>query len=85
MHPSLRYSKGEINRAGDVIRRAYPNGPADVDAYERAVTVVADYRASHSEPLVKATMGLRSVVKTVRKQKLVSAPELRVSQRLKRL
>lgn len=52
VHPSLRYSKGEINRAGDVIRRAYPNGPADVDAYERAVKVVADYRASHSEPLV---------------------------------
>ena len=73
-------SKEEINRCGFYLAQVH-RGDADVEIdlgrYDRAVQVVADYRAAHGYPLGKVTMGLRSMVNS-------EGGAIVVSQRLKR-
>ncbi len=75
---SAPLSTSAINRAGRIIRQALhakrlPTSP-EVD---RALDVLLDFRAAHEYPLVKANMGLRSVVRS-------TGCKVEVSQRLKR-
>jgi putative GTP pyrophosphokinase len=83
-------NKAKVNRAGRVLRKwASANWGWDPPAEEekgwsafleevqRAFDLVLRYRAAHQYALTKATMGLRSVVKT-------EGFEVEVSQRLKR-
>lgn len=59
-----------------------PRGVVDVELERKfalALEVASEYRAAHRKALTSATMGLRSVVKTV------GCTEVEVSQRLKRM
>ena len=70
-------TKSQVNKAGKMLRRAVRGEqvkPSDVDA---AMGILLRFRAAHQLPLIKATMGLRSRVKT-------AGCQLEVSQRLKR-
>lgn len=71
-------SKSQVNKAGRSLRRWARGELVSVDEYQRALDVLLDHRADHRLPLTKATMGLRSVVKT-------EQCEVEVSQRLKRV
>jgi putative GTP pyrophosphokinase len=68
----------QVNKAGRTLRR-WMRGDIDDDAaFDAAVDVVSTYRAAHAYSLTKATMGLRSMVKT-------EGCPIEVSQRLKRM
>lgn len=72
-------SNNQVKKAGEQIR-LYLVDPVNADpvAARDALDVLLEFRAAHQYPLVKATMGLRSMVKTER-------CEVRVTQRLKRV
>jgi len=72
-------TKAQVNKAGQTIRRWIRAG-ADVDdsRVDLALQVIWDHRAAYQYPLAKATMGLRSMVKS-------EGCRIEVSQRLKRL
>lgn len=72
-------SKSQVNKAGRLLRR-YMRG--DGEAYsaaelDRAIVCLLEFRAAHQYSLTKATMGLRSMVKT-------EGCVVEVTQRLKR-
>jgi putative GTP pyrophosphokinase len=69
----------QVNKAGRSLRR-WLRGVLNNDSptIDEALQVVERYRAAHAYALTKATMGLRSVVRT-------EQCELQVSQRLKRM
>ncbi len=71
-------STSQVNKAGRVLRRWARGELVSEDEYQGALAVLIDYRAVHRVPMTKATMGLRSVVKTEK-------CEVEVSQRLKRV
>lgn len=68
----------QVNKAGRTLRRWLRGEIRDHTLIDGALDVVWRYRAAHAYPLTKATMGLRSVVRT-------EGCELEVSQRLKRM
>jgi ppGpp synthetase/RelA/SpoT-type nucleotidyltranferase len=73
-------TKSQVNRAGRVLRAFWRpseelTGPTVV---EEAFAVLSEWRAEHSKPLIKATNGLRSMVRS-------EGAEIQVSQRLKRV
>lgn len=70
-------SKSQVNKAGKTLRRARREHIAQ-DRYRAALDILLAHRAAHRAPLTKATMGLRSVVRT-------EQCEVEVSQRLKRV
>lgn len=71
-------TKSQVNKAGKVLRLAARGEPVDRAALDRAVDVLLAWRAGHQLPLITASMGLRSRVRT-------AGCEVRVSQRLKRV
>jgi putative GTP pyrophosphokinase len=68
----------QVNKAGTVLRRWLRGEIRDPSLVDAALEVVWRYRAAHAYALTKATMGLRSVVRT-------EGCQLEVSQRLKRM
>lgn len=77
----MQLSKGQVNRAGEVLRDWHSSG-ADLGIYEmgdhdEAFETLSAWRAAHAYPLTKVTMGLRS---------MADCPDsgARVAQRLKR-
>lgn len=74
----LQYSKRQVDRAADVWRKGLLGGDVTVEEMMAALEVVDHFRACHQYPLIKATNGLRSTIRTV------GAPTIQVSQRLKR-
>jgi ppGpp synthetase/RelA/SpoT-type nucleotidyltranferase len=74
--PSLTTS--QVNRAGRIMRRYVLAQTSDEAEFDHALSIVVRYRAAHQYPLAKATMGVRSVVRT-------AGLPIEVSQRLKRL
>ena len=70
-------TKSQVNRAGHVVRRYLDNRVPCGPDVEAALGVVSQYRAAHQYPLIKANMGLRSVVRS-------EGCVVEVSQRLKR-
>lgn len=75
----LRFSKSRVKAAGKALRRHH-TGEAVLsqDELSEQIEILDHWRACHSYPLQKATMGLRSRVGTA------ECVEARVSQRLKR-
>lgn len=74
------YSKSQVKNAGRRLRRVLTGEEvASHDDLVRALTILRAYRADHQRPLVTATMGLRSMVRTS------GCADPQVSQRLKRL
>lgn len=71
-------SKTQVNKAGKILRRWARGELVGEDEHDRALQVLLDHRAAHRLPLTKATMGLRSFVRT-------EHCEIEVSQRLKRV
>ena len=71
-------SKSQINKAGRTLRY-YLRGDGDItqEQVQKAIDVLVEFRAAHQYPLQKATMGLRSMVKS-------EGCAVEVSQRLKR-
>lgn len=78
MTPVSGPSKSQVNKAGKVLRRWARGELVSSDQHRDAGTVLLEHRAVHRIPLTKATMGLRSVVRT-------EQCEVEVSQRLKRV
>lgn len=74
----LLYSKSQVNRAGDIFRHVTTRDSVAVDELMRAIDVLNNFRAVHEYALIKANMGLRSMVRTA------ACRSPRVSQRLKR-
>lgn len=75
----LLFSKNRVKSAGKALRRHHTGEQhLDVAGLADAIDVLDHWRACHSYPLQKATMGLRSRVATER------CRDARVSQRLKR-
>lgn len=70
-------SKSQVNKAGKLIRRRARGERIDDMQYRVALATLREFRSEFRGPLIKATMGLRSVVGT-------EGCEIRVSQRLKR-
>lgn len=73
-------SKGEVNRAGTLLRGWHQNtdlGGKDLTDLDDAYKVLAEFRAGFGYPLTKVAMGLRSMVSC-------EADAVRVGQRLKR-
>jgi putative GTP pyrophosphokinase len=69
-----------VNRAGQFVRRYLRNDHSfeqDAEALRKALGIILEYRAAHQYALAKATMGLRSMVKS-------EGCRVEVSQRLKR-
>lgn len=74
-------SRTQANRAGDVLRHVSLSGTHDLEELRElnnALSVLAAWRSAHQYPMTKATMGLRSMVKTV------GCERIEVTQRLKR-
>jgi len=71
-------SKSQVNKAGRTLRYWARGEPVDADELDAARTVLLAYRAGHQYALGKATMDLRSMVKT-------EGCAVEVSQRLKRV
>lgn len=71
----MRFSKGEINRAGERLCGRRPATPTELEAARECVRY---YRGLHSYPLTKVTMGVRQMVRTA------TGAEAPVAQRLKR-
>ena len=74
------YSKRHVDRASRALRRhlAGEEPPLSDDEFKAASSVVEAFRASHSTPMMKARMGLRSCIKTE------GLEAVEVTQRLKR-
>jgi ppGpp synthetase/RelA/SpoT-type nucleotidyltranferase len=73
-------TNSQVNKAGRFLRKWAQGGPVeDFQAVERSFDTLLSFRAEHQQPLGKATMGLRSVVRTERCERV------EVSQRLKRI
>lgn len=75
-------TSSQVNKAGRTLRKHVQGTAAETgmgDDLLVALEVLVRYRAQHQLPLTKATMGLRSVVRTER------AARVEVSQRLKRV
>lgn len=73
-------SKSEINRCGELLRRATFEGVSiEVQRLDRAIEVISAFRAAHAYPMAKTRYGLASMVRTER------AVEVVVGQRLKRV
>ena len=70
-------SSSQVKKAGKVLRST-GHGGTPLNTYAKAYDVLLAYRAAHRIPLTKATMGLRSMVKT-------EGCQVEVSQRLKRV
>jgi hypothetical protein len=70
-------SRSQINNAGRIVRRYVRGEIPEDDRVHRAIRIIDDYRAAHQYPLIKANMGLRSVIVT-------TGCQVEVSQRLKR-
>lgn len=71
-------TKSQVNKAGKVLRQ-WARGELHAEgAYQAALDTLLAFRAAHKDPLTKATMGLRSMVRT-------EACRVEVSQRLKRV
>jgi ppGpp synthetase/RelA/SpoT-type nucleotidyltranferase len=68
----------QVNKAGKVLRAWTRGELTDPAAAERALGILLRFRAAHQYPLIKANMGLRSMVRT-------EGCEVEVSQRLKRV
>ena len=64
MATTLPYSKGQIDRAGKVLRRALIGAEPlpSADELEEATAVVEAFRKAHRAPTVSARMGLKSCV-----------------------
>lgn len=75
---TVQPSKSQVNKAGKILRRLMQDQLASVEDVRRSLDVLIRFRAAHQYPLTKATMGLRSMVKT-------EGCRINVSQRLKRL
>lgn len=71
-------SKSQVNKAGRALRHWARGELISEDVRQHALATLLEHRAVHRVPLTKATMGLRSVVKT-------EQYEVEVSQRLKRV
>ncbi len=71
-------TKSQVNRAGRILRRHLRGEEVDGPVLTAAIEIVLNYRAAHGNPLAKANMGLRSIVRTV-------GCQAEVSQRLKRI
>ncbi|MDP1711280.1 MAG: RelA/SpoT domain-containing protein [Candidatus Nanopelagicaceae bacterium] len=72
-------SKGEINRSGELLRKARSlDFPISAQEKLDATAIVEEYRKGFGYPLTKVSSGLRGMVQQV-------APEVLVSQRLKRM
>jgi ppGpp synthetase/RelA/SpoT-type nucleotidyltranferase len=79
--PASDLTKAQINKAGDVMRLVALGQLDWIGDYAKvgpALDVMVMYRAAHQYPLTKATMGLRSMVRT-------EGARIEVSQRLKRI
>jgi putative GTP pyrophosphokinase len=76
-YPTGGPSKSQANRAGRIVRAALRGEAVDEERLHAALDVLYAFRAAHQYPLTKATMGLRSMVKT-------EGCRVEVSQRLKR-
>lgn len=72
-------SNNQVDKAGRNLRKYVRGEAVDPAAAEAALETLLRFRAVHQNPLGKATMGLRSVVKTERCRRV------EVSQRLKRV
>ncbi len=70
-------TRSQVNKAGQAVRRCLQGTVPWGTEVEAALEVVYQYRATHQYPLIKANMGLRSVVRT-------EGCRVEVSQRLKR-
>jgi putative GTP pyrophosphokinase len=73
----LNLTKSQIDKAGRTLRR-WLREDVGADEALQAIPIVLAYRAIHQYPLTKATMGLRSMVRS-------EGCRIEVSQRLKRL
>lgn len=81
MGTTLPFSKSRVNAAGDGLRAYFTNDDPtanDLHKLTEDLEVIRAFRAAHQLPLTKATMGLRSMVRT-------EGFELEISQRLKRM
>ncbi len=76
-HPPAGPSKSQANRAGKIIRADLRREVVEPGRLDEAFLVLLAFRAAHQYPLIKATVGLRSIVKT-------EGCRVEVSQRLKR-
>lgn len=74
----LTISKSQVNKAGKTLQAWKRGDLVSNSEYEAALSMILAFRAMHSTPLTKATMGLRSSVKT-------EGCRIEVSQRLKRV
>jgi putative GTP pyrophosphokinase len=70
-------TKSQIDKAGRTLRR-WLRGEIPDEAVAQSIDIVLAYRATHQYPLIKATMGLRSMVRS-------EGCRIEVSQRLKRI
>lgn len=75
---SAPLTNSQVDRAGRHLRKYLRGERVDAAALDVALQTLLRFRAAHQYPLGKATMGLRSVVKTER------CSRVDVSQRLKR-
>jgi putative GTP pyrophosphokinase len=71
-------TKSQVNKAGKLLRRWGTGELTDEGEYRSALAVLLAFRAVHKDPLAKASMGLRSMVRT-------EGYRVEVSQRLKRV
>ncbi|HYM96703.1 MAG TPA: RelA/SpoT domain-containing protein [Candidatus Sulfotelmatobacter sp.] len=71
-------TKSQVNRAGRTLRHFLRGQQVSQESVDQAMALVRNYRAAHQYPLIKANMGLRSVVQT-------EHCPVEVSQRLKRM
>jgi ppGpp synthetase/RelA/SpoT-type nucleotidyltranferase len=75
---SSALTKSQVNRAGRILRKTMRMEAIDEDVARKALQVVVRFREAHQPALAKATLGLRSIVRTV-------GCDAEISQRLKRM
>jgi hypothetical protein len=73
-YPTLQFSRSEVDKAGSALV-TYPNNEYPTD---KALTVISNFRSSHSRPLNTMTVGLR-------RRAVVESDNFLVAQRVKRL
>jgi putative GTP pyrophosphokinase len=71
-------TNSQVKKAGKVLRRWGMGELIDEGEYRAALAILLSFRAAHKNPLAKATMGLRSMVRT-------EGCRVEVTQRLKRV
>src|SRR5918996_6008591 len=71
-------TRSQINKAGKILRRWALGDLVDETNHRAALEVLLAFRAAHKDPLTKANMGLRSMVRT-------AGCRSEVTQRLKRV